>query len=97
MDYHEFSNASLSMMHFGARGALAADDELKALGEAGRFCVRETQSWKRHIAELEAEMIRRGMAFEVIDFSADADCAKERLGGLGWGLMVRAGASASSQ
>jgi hypothetical protein len=80
MDYHEFSNASLSMMHFGARGALAADDELKTLGEAARFCVRETQGWKRHIAELEAEMIRRGMAFEVIDFSTDLDCGAESLG-----------------
>jgi hypothetical protein len=79
MDYHEFSNASLSMMHFGARGALAADDELKALGEAARFCVRETQSWKKHIAELEAEMVRRGMRFEVIDWGADANCTTDSL------------------
>jgi hypothetical protein len=79
MDYHQFTNASLSMMHFGARGALAADDELNTLGQAARFRVRETESWKRHIAELEAEMIRRGMRFEGIDFSAGVDCATESL------------------
>lgn len=79
MDYHEFTNASLSMMYFGARGALAADDELGKLGQAARFRVRETQSWKRHIADLEAEMIRRGMTFEVIDFGADVDGATDGL------------------
>jgi hypothetical protein len=80
MDYHQFTNASLSMMHFSARGALAADDELSSLGEAARFCVRETEGWKRHIAELEAEMIRRGMKFEVIDLSEDVDCATGSVG-----------------
>jgi hypothetical protein len=79
MDYHEFTNASLSMMHFGARGAIAADDELNALGQAARFRVRETQSWKRHIADLEAEMIRRGMKFEAIDLSAEVDSAANSL------------------
>ena len=73
MDYQEFTNASLSMMYFGARGALAADDELSKLGQATRFRIRETESWKRHIADLEAEMIRRGMLFEVIDFGPEGD------------------------
>jgi len=77
MDYHEFTNASLSMMHFGARGALAADDELNKLGQAARFCIRKTESWKRHIAELESEMIRRGMRFEVIDFDLVEDCTTD--------------------
>jgi hypothetical protein len=79
MDYHEFTNATLSMMYFSARGALAADDELSKLGQAARFRVRETQSWKRHIADLEAEMIRRGMTFEVIDFGADVDSVPDGL------------------
>lgn len=77
MDYHDFTNASLSMMHFGARGALAADDELNKLGQTARFCIRETDSWKRHIAELEAEMIRRRMTFQVIDFYPDMDCTMD--------------------
>jgi hypothetical protein len=73
MDYQEFTNASLSMMYFGARGALAVDDELSRLGQAVRFRIRETESWKRHIADLEAEMIRRGMLFDVIDLDPERD------------------------
>jgi hypothetical protein len=80
MDYREFTNTSLSMMYFGARGALAADDELSRFGQAARFRVRETESWKRHIADLEAEMIRRGMLFDVIDFGPDVDGSADGLG-----------------
>jgi hypothetical protein len=36
-----------------------------------RFRVRETPDWKKHAANLEAEMIKRGMSFEVIDWSED--------------------------
>jgi len=57
------------MMYAGVRGALAADDALVGRGEETRFRVRETQDWKKHAADLEMEMIRRGMIFEVIDWS----------------------------
>jgi hypothetical protein len=33
--------------------------------------VRETPDWKKHAADLEAEMLKRGMFFEVIDWSED--------------------------
>jgi hypothetical protein len=36
-----------------------------------RFRVRETPEWRLHAAELETEMLRRGMMFEVIDWSED--------------------------
>jgi hypothetical protein len=36
-----------------------------------RFRVRETPEWKLHAAELETEMLKRGMMFEVIDWSED--------------------------
>src|SRR5260370_25544056 len=52
-------------------GALAVDDVLKALGQKPRFRVRETPEWKNHAADLEAEMLKRGMMFEVIDWSED--------------------------
>jgi hypothetical protein len=71
MDYHAFTDATLTMMHFGARGALAADDELNRLGEEARFRVRETAEWKKHAADLEAEMLGRGMAFDPIEWSVD--------------------------
>jgi len=69
MNYQAFTNASLTMMHHGFRGALAADDAFSDLGADCKFRVRETQEWKVHAAALEAEMVRRGMLFDVIDWS----------------------------
>jgi hypothetical protein len=50
---------------------LAADDELSGHGEERRFRVRQTHEWRLHAADLEVEMLRRGMTFEVIDWSED--------------------------
>jgi hypothetical protein len=69
MNYQAFTNDSLTMMYEGIRGALAADDALIGLGEDPRFRVRETPEWKTHASQLEAEMLRRGMFFEVIDWT----------------------------
>jgi hypothetical protein len=69
MNYQAFTNDSLTMMYQGARGALAVDDTLGELGKECRFRVRETPEWKQHAADLESEMLRRGMIFEVIDWS----------------------------
>ena len=71
MNYRAFTNDSLTMMYESVRGALGADDALAALGEEPRFRVRETPDWKKHAADLEAEMLKRGMFFEVIDWSED--------------------------
>jgi len=71
MNYSAFNNVSLTMMYEGVRGALAADNALKAQGQETRFRVRETPDWRRHAAGLESEMLRRGMFFDVIDWSED--------------------------
>jgi hypothetical protein len=71
MDYQAFTNDSLTMMYEGIRGALAADDALEGLGDEPRFRVRKTPEWKRHAGELESEMLKRGMFFDVIDWSED--------------------------
>ena len=71
MDYRAFTNDSLTMMYESIRGALASDDAQKAAGEQPRFKVRQTSDWKEHAANLEAEMLRRGMFFEIIDWSED--------------------------
>jgi hypothetical protein len=71
MNYQAFTNESLTMMYESIRGALAADDALKRQDLETRFRVRETPDWKDHAAALEAEMLRRGMLFEVIDWSED--------------------------
>jgi hypothetical protein len=69
MNYQAFTNDSLTMMYEGIRGALASDDALSGLGEEPRFRVRETPEWKKHAADLESEMLKRGMVFEIIDWS----------------------------
>jgi hypothetical protein len=69
LEYSAFTNDSLAAMHFCARGAMAADDEMTLLGMEPRFQVRQTQAWSRHVADLEIEMRSRGMNFELIEWS----------------------------
>jgi len=71
MNYQAFTNDSLTMMYEGVRGALRADDALKLQEQETRFRVRETPEWRQHAADLESEMLKRGMFFEVIDWSED--------------------------
>jgi hypothetical protein len=78
VQYSAFTNDSLAAMHFCARGAMAADDEMTLLGMEPRFRVRQTAAWNTHVADLETEMRGRGMAFEVIEWSparSDMDAA----------------------
>jgi len=70
MNYQAFTNDSLTMMYAAVRGALAADDAQERENAEPRFRVRETPDWKKHAADLEAEMLRRGMLFEVIEWHA---------------------------
>ena len=69
MNYQAFTNDSLTTMYEVVRGALDADDTMKVRGEEIRFRVRETPDWKQLAADLEMEMIRRGMMFKMIDWS----------------------------
>jgi len=68
MDYQGFTDDSLIKLYEGVREALAADEAFTELGGEGRFRVRKTPAWKLHAADLEAEMLRRGMTFEVIEW-----------------------------
>jgi hypothetical protein len=71
MNYQAFTNDSLTMMYEAVRGALSADDALARQGIATRFRVRETPDWKKHAADLESEMLKRGMLLDIIDWSED--------------------------
>jgi len=68
MNYPAFTNDSLTMMYAAVRGALVADDTVERQGGEPKFMVRDTPDWKKHASDLEAEMLRRGMIFEVIDW-----------------------------
>ena len=72
MNYQAFTNESLTIMYEVVCRALVTDDALEILNHAPPFCVRETPGWKQHAAGLEAEMLKRGMLFEVIDWSSVA-------------------------
>jgi hypothetical protein len=50
---------------------LVADDALVRQGIETRFRVRETREWKTHAADIEREMLKRRMMFDVIDRSQD--------------------------
>jgi hypothetical protein len=68
MYYEGFTDDSLIKLYEGVREALAADEAFTDIGGEGRFRVRKTPAWKLHAADLEAEMLRRGMTFEVIEW-----------------------------
>jgi hypothetical protein len=69
MDYRAFANDSLIMMYESVRAALGSDDAHRDQGGESRFRIRETPEWKKHAADLEKEMLRRGMWFAVIDWT----------------------------
>jgi len=68
VNYQAFTNGSLTLMYEAVRGALAADDAQEKQGEDPRFRVRDTPDWKKHAADLETEMLRRGMLFSIIEW-----------------------------
>jgi hypothetical protein len=70
MNYSAFTNDSLTMMYEAVRGALAADDAAEEQGNEPRFRVRDSGAWMTHVADLEAEMAKRGMIFELIAWDA---------------------------
>ncbi|WP_245322230.1 hypothetical protein [Bradyrhizobium sp. LTSPM299] len=63
MDYQAFTGESLTMMYAAVGGVLAADDAAERDGGEPKFKVRDTPEWKKHAADLEVEMLRRGMLF----------------------------------
>ena len=63
------TDPSLRMIYEAIRGALEADDEFEASGKDPKFRVRSTAEWKRHARDLDAEMMKRGLEFDVIDWT----------------------------
>jgi hypothetical protein len=68
MDYQAYTNESLTLMYEAARDALAADDAIERQDCELKFKVRDTPDWKKHATDIEAEMLGRGMLFDVIDW-----------------------------
>ena len=68
MDLEALTNDNLTRMYEGVRGALATDDGLERDNRQALFRVRRTPDWQQYAADLEAEMHRRGMYFQAIDW-----------------------------
>ena len=68
MNYAAFTNDSLTLMYEAIREALVADDDTEKQSDEPRFKVRITPDWKSHAADLESEMLKRGMMFIPIDW-----------------------------
>ena len=68
MNYQAFTNDSLTMMYEGIRGALNPTMNLLASANRPGFAFERHPIGKKHAADLEAEMISRGMTFDLIDW-----------------------------
>jgi hypothetical protein len=71
MNYPAFTNDSLTMLYEASAGPSLRMTHFKRQGMEIRFRVRETPEWKLHAAELDTEMLQRGMYLNVIDWSED--------------------------
>ena len=69
MDCGTFTDAGLRVMYDAIHGALEVDNEFEAGGKDPKFRVRSMPEWKRHAGDIEAEMLKRGLAFDVIDWT----------------------------
>lgn len=58
-----------SMVDVIKRWLHAGQSQPHTHGEEPQFRVRETKDWKSHAADLEVEMIRRGITLNLIDWS----------------------------
>lgn len=70
MNYQALANDGLTLLYETIRAALKADDSLTSGGDEPRFRIRDTGEWRKLAADLETEMIKRGMMFEVIEWDA---------------------------
>jgi hypothetical protein len=68
MNYQNFTDAGLRMMHDTVHKAIAADSDAIKRGEPPPSRTSETQDWRDHAKGLEDEMARRNVAFIPVRF-----------------------------
>ena len=97
MNYENFTDKGLQMMHDAIHKAIAADSEAMKRGEPPPCRTSETKDWRDHAEGLEDEMARRNVPFIRFAFSiGQGDEAREeaRLSQDGaFRLMVNPGGS----
>lgn len=67
MNIPEISTNGILMMHSGIRGALAVDDSLP-VGKEKIYGVREFKDWRVQADQFEAELDKRHVRYQKIDW-----------------------------
>jgi hypothetical protein len=68
MNYQNFSDGGLRMMHDAVHKAILADADAIKRGDTPPCRTSETQDWRDHAKGLEDEMARRNVAFVPVRF-----------------------------
>jgi hypothetical protein len=68
MNYANFSDSGLSMLHSAIHNAIAKDRDAVKRGEPPPCMTSETQDWRDHAKGLEDEMAKRTVAFIPVRF-----------------------------
>jgi hypothetical protein len=68
MNYQNFTDSGLRMMHDAVHKAIAADTDAIKRGEPPPCRTSETQDWHDHAKGLEDEMARRNVVFVPVRF-----------------------------
>ena len=68
MNYENFTDKGLQMMHDAIHKAIAADSEAMKRGEPPPCRTSDTKDWRDHAEELEDEMARRNVPFIPVRF-----------------------------
>ena len=69
MNYSAFTNDSLLMMTRASEGHSRLTTRFASKVRNAGFTFGKPPEWKMHAADLEFEMLKRGMIFDVIDWS----------------------------
>jgi hypothetical protein len=79
MNYENFTDKGLQMMHDAIHKAIAADSEAMKRGEPPPCRTSDTKDWRDHAEGLEDEMARRNVPFIPVRFSiGQGDEARDR-------------------
>jgi hypothetical protein len=68
MNYANFSDSGLTMLHSAIHNAIAKDRDALKRGEPPPCMTSETQDWRDHAKGLEDEMVKRTVAFIPVRF-----------------------------
>jgi hypothetical protein len=73
MNYANFSDSGLSMLHSAIHNAIAKDRDAVKRGDPPPCMTSETQDWRDHAKGLEDEMVNRNVPFIPVRFMENGE------------------------